>query len=69
VKAGWSNFQKCTSLAEFSEEGHGSKRDVLPMMMMMAIITTTILTYHLVLRHVSVFILIIFKWSKFTNKI
>jgi hypothetical protein len=74
VKAGWPNSQECTSLAETSKDGYDSKRDVLPMMMMMmmmiVIITTTIIfTYHLVPRHVSVFILIIFRWSQFTNKI
>jgi hypothetical protein len=32
VKAGWSNSQERTSLAEFSKEGYSLKRAVLPMM-------------------------------------
>jgi hypothetical protein len=35
VKTGWFNFQEWKNLAESSKEGSGSKRAVLPMMMMM----------------------------------
>jgi hypothetical protein len=35
VKTGWCCSQEWTNLAESSKEGHGSKRAVLPMMMMM----------------------------------
>jgi hypothetical protein len=38
VDTEWSNSQKLTHLAESSKEGYGSKRDLLPLMMMGEII-------------------------------
>jgi hypothetical protein len=34
VKPGWSNSQEWTNMAEFSEEGYGSKRAILLTMLM-----------------------------------